>query len=361
MRSRAFFCACWGRKTRRAPRTAQLGHADTVPLFFFPFAFLLPFAVIVVVVVVAGAMPMVVAMLAVLVVLALLAVLAVLSLLAVLAVLSTLAVLAVLAVLPRLHRLFVLTNFSPLSLFSFPAPVLPIANGLKRPSPNPRDTVTICGSGSGGSVLVARLLGVCVCSLHRAGPRGVMGLGRLTTQTSGSSLPGPLLLAPLSPRLFERERPYSVKLPLSLRRSSGAAPARRAAIAALTRSAHSLRFQICPGLRLPTYLLSSPVAWAPFPPPPGPPSPCPPTLPLPLACGPWGALLLPLPPLVPPMIPQIDLFSLVSEDFLNGSRFTARSIPTLSTYSASSSELPAQMEKSYGGRGRTCAQITQYA
>lgn len=256
MRSRAFCCACWGRKTRSAPRTVQLGHEDTAPLFFFPFAFLPPFAVIVVavvvVVVMAGAMLIVVAMLAVLVVLALLsmlAVLALLSLLAVLAVLSTLAllaVLAVLAVLPCLHRLFVLASFpppSPLSFFSL-TPVLPIVNGPSRPSPNPRGTVTNCGSGSGGSVLVANELGVCVCSLHLAGPRGVMGLGRLTTHTSGSSLPGPLpLLFPLSPRLFERDRPYSVKLPLSLRRSSGW---RRAAIAALTRSAHSLRFQIRP-------------------------------------------------------------------------------------------------------------------
>lgn len=94
-------------------------------------------------------------------------------------------------------------------------------------------------------------------------------MGRLTTQTSGSSLPGRPPLPPLpvfppltpdfrpisppSPRLLERDRPYSVKLPLCLRRRSGWPSgwdwgwARRAANAAFTRVAHSLRFQIRPG------------------------------------------------------------------------------------------------------------------
>lgn len=97
-----------------------------------------------------------------------------------------------------------------------------------------------------------------------------------------------------------------------------------------------------------------------FPPPcaPCPPfSPCPSCPPLFLSWAP--APLCPLFPLDPPMTPQIDRFPSPELDLRNGNRLTARSISTLSTYSASSSEEPAQSLKSYGGRGKALAQITQ--
>lgn len=242
MRSRAGFGSlCWGRTTRRALRTVQDGHAETVPVPGTLSFFLLVFLVMVAAVVSAAMAVLVLdGDMSVLIVVAMLAVLIVLAVLLSLALLLILAVLAILAELFRRQRLFLLTVFSALPGLSL-APVFVMVNGPSRPNPSPRETVTISLCSGSGTMLRASPLGVCACDLHRAGPRGWTGLGLLTTQTSGSSLPGPpplLLLLPASSRLFERESPYSVKLPLSLRRSSGWDLAK----AAFTRVAHSLRY-----------------------------------------------------------------------------------------------------------------------
>jgi hypothetical protein len=145
---------------RSALRTVQDGHAETVPgtlsffflvLPFWVFAFAAP--VLTVVVVVGGFISpfIVVAMLAVLVVLAVLLSLALLCMLAVLLMLLRLETLLRL----RLQRLFLLAAFCSFSVM----PPLLIANGPSRPSPNPRETVTISRSGSG--------------VIHRASPLGV--------------------------------------------------------------------------------------------------------------------------------------------------------------------------------------------
>lgn len=104
--------------------------------------------------------------------------------------------------------------------------------------------------------------------------------------------------------------------------------------------------------------LSSSLSGA-FPPSP----PCPGLLPAALCSPPDPSAIAAFEPLDPPSTPQIDLLSPDSElfDLRNGSRLTARSISTLSTYSASSSELSPETEISYGGRGNAFAQMTQCA
>ena len=141
---------CWGRNMRSALRTVQDGHAETVPGTLSFFFLVLPFWVVVVV---GGFISpfIVVAMLAVLVVLAVLLSLALLCMLAVLLMLLRLETLLRL----RLQRLFLLAAFCSFSVM----PPLLIANGPSRPSPNPRETVTISRSGSG--------------VIHRASPLGV--------------------------------------------------------------------------------------------------------------------------------------------------------------------------------------------
>lgn len=224
MRSRAGF-GCAGRNTRNAASTGQLDHVLAVPGAFCCF-----FSALAVFAIPAAA---------VLVVLALLAVLLVLSML------------AMLALLFRRHRI----DLRRIVVFSSP-PILAlvIVNGPNLPSPRPRETVTIslC-SGGDAMILVERVVGVWMCVRHRTGPR-TTAFGPLTGGGSSSA-----------PRLEERVRPYSVKLPLSLRRSPCAFPATgfEAAAAPLTRSAHSLRFQIRPVLPSPLTSSRPPYAFLP--------------------------------------------------------------------------------------------------
>lgn len=268
-----------------------------------------------------------------------------------LAVLVVLAVLAMLMLLSLLHPPVVLAAGCGFGA----VPVLLIANGLRRPSRRPRETLIISlgGGGGGATTLVDRLVGVCVYPRQRAGPRHTACCG---CSAAGSScrLLARCSCSPCS--CMPPCRPYSVRLPLSLRLSPFAP-----FLPSFCRlSGFCSLFPLYPLLR---------------PPPPRPPLSLPPARPSPNA---WRSTALslrfkirPAPSTgtylfasapVPCSAPPLGTDGCCGFGFRNGSRRTAYSaISTLSTYSASSSEDPPQCDTSYGGRGNSDAQITQYA